>query len=135
MPSYIVKAAPDQPYYLIWSTIVDAPTAVFANREALGIHLWRQFAAEHPDCAPGWNASPDARIARADATGTSAIEPPGYLGWDDESFLVMESAPPGPSDNGCWMLPRARLVDYCRAILDNDEPAAHACLQWAAHDA
>src|SRR5574338_79451 len=73
MPSYIVKAAPDEDLYCEWSTIVDAPTWL-GDREGL---IESGFAQD--------------RIERADQSGTSAFG--GSYGWDDDRFLIREMVP------------------------------------------
>lgn len=90
MPGYIVKAAPDEDFYVIWSTVVDNITFSgtqdeVADYERMNSGRMQAIDPEH---------RVDARIARADATGTSAMwpeekdGPDKYLGWNDETFLV-----------------------------------------------
>lgn len=125
MPSYVVKAAPDEDLYLIWSTIVDCATHI-GTRPEIAEHLWSEHRRGHPDCDPKPGTGPDARMARADKTGSSVIEPEGAYGWDDDAFTVMEAA---PRDGHRYELPRANLAAYARALLAGDEAAAHALLR------
>lgn len=128
MGDVLVKAARDQDIYLIWSTIVDAPTWIFGSRDEASQHLWREYRWTHPDCTPGQRSGPAARLKRADDTGTSAIEPAGMYGWDDDEFVFMEGSPQSP-EGSWWVLPRTKLADYCRRMLDDDEPGALALLE------
>jgi hypothetical protein len=125
MPSYVVKAARDEDLYLIWSTVVDCATYV-GTRAEIAEHLWSEHRRGHPDCDPKPGSGPDARMARADKTGSSVLEPAGAYGWDDAAFMVMEAA---PHDDHWYELPRANLAAYARALLADDEPAAHALLR------
>lgn len=65
-------------------------------------------------------------MARADRLGTSARGPAGMYGWDDDAFQVGEAS---PHDGRWWELPRTNLVAYARALLAEDEAAAHALLR------
>jgi hypothetical protein len=125
MGEFVVKAAPDVDLYLIWSTVVDSVCVVGTRAEILA-HLWADYRMEHPECTPNPGTGPDARMARADRLGSSAHEPAGMYGWNDEAFHVGEAA---PRTGGWWELPRASLVAYARALLADDEAAAHALLQ------
>lgn len=125
MGEFVVKASPDVDLYLIWSTITDCPYYV-GTREEIREHLWDEYRSEHPHSTPQPGYSPDDRMARADEHGTSAQAPAGMYGWDDEAFSIREVVP----DDGHWYeLPRVNLVAYARALLDEDEPAAHALLR------
>ena len=113
MPSYIVKASPDEDWYAVWSTIVDAPT-YFGTRAELerSIHDPRELAPE--------------RFARADERGTSADwtdwpKDDMPFGWNYAEFLVMEGSPDNPDGaDGCWLLPRENLRAYCERLANDD---------------
>ena len=99
MPREIVKVAPDEDFYVEWSSIVEAPTA-FGDREGMQAHL----------------ASTDAlgdgkRIDRADATGSSAIGGWGWT-WEHETTIYQQQG----------NLPRRNLRALC-ARLAKDEHA------------
>lgn len=125
MGDFVVKAAPDSDLFLIWSTVVDAPTCV-GTGDQIAAHLWTQWRRQHPDCIPKPGKGPAARMARAHTAGTSAVEPEGAYGWSDEEFIVMEAA---PHDGWFYVLPRANLVAYAEALLADDDAAAHALLR------
>jgi len=81
MPSYIIKRSPDHDEYLIWSTIVDAPTTTVGNREeVLELLAWR---------FPGDDS--EARLERADRQGSSAYS--GQYGFEHDHFIWREDAP------------------------------------------
>jgi len=120
MGDFILKASPDEDLYLIWSTVVDAPTWVFGSSDEIADHLWAEWRRQHPDCSPKPGTGPAARLARADIHGSSMIDPQ-IGGWGDESLLLGNGTP----DDGWWYeLPRTNLTAYARALLDQDEAAA-----------
>lgn len=123
MGQAIVKAAKDRDLYLIWSSVVDAPVWV-GDRAELLEHLWDEYRREHPNSTPNPGYGPEDRIARADRTGTSMIDPPVY-GWDDDAIIVMEGSP----DDGWYHIRRDRLADYAEALLRDDDAAATALLE------
>lgn len=111
MPSYIVKASPDEDFYVMWSTIVDAPIA-WGSREDLTREARdpRDVAAE--------------RFDRADHNGTSAAWPDWpaedqpYVWGDSEGFMLGEVGP--ECEDGTYILPRANLRVFCER-LETDE--------------
>jgi hypothetical protein len=125
MPSFIVKAAKGVDLYLIWSTLNDCATHV-GTRDEIRKHLWAEYHREHPECLHKAGTSPSAGLDRADARGTSAIEPAGIYGWGDEAFHVAGGA---PMDGRRYELPREHLADYARALLADDNEAARALLR------
>lgn len=74
MPTYILKASPDEDLYVEWSTIVDCPVGWGTRKET---HAYDP------------NTNTEERLDRADKDGTSALwgNPPAF-GWDDEEFVV-----------------------------------------------
>jgi hypothetical protein len=99
MPSFIVKASPDEDYYVMWSEIVDAPTAA-GTRAELETTSYFQPA----DVAPE-------RFARADQYGTSAAAPAGgkiyrFYEWSDSGMVYKQQG----------YLPRARLRELCERL-------------------
>lgn len=144
MGDVLVRASRDDDSpYLIWSTVVDSPTWVFANRDEAEEFLNDEWRHRNPQVGPdGKWFTPDEvvsfhesdpnlpanRLSRADANGSASFG--GSFGWDDERFHVGEGAPPQPEDGQAlwWHLPRERLADYARALLDDDEAAAQALL-------
>jgi hypothetical protein len=125
MPSFIVKASPDEDWYCRWSTIVDAPT-YWGSREELTSAAWQpeEVAAE--------------RFERADANGTSACIPgvpadEQWFGWNDGDFILMEAGPDYPEgEDGCWLLPRANLRAFCEG-LDAERDTTPLC-RWKRHE-
>lgn len=123
MPSFIVKANPDEDWYCRWSTIVDAPTT-WGSREEMTRAAYdpAEVAAE--------------RFQRADKNGTSAAWPDfpdadQPFGWTDESFILMESGPEY-REGGCWLLPRKNLRPFCEALAD-DRDTTPLCV-WERHE-
>jgi hypothetical protein len=118
----VVKCAPDQDLYLIWSSQIDN-AIVAGDREGIIEHLL----ANEPQ-TPGHTA--EERLARADEHGTSMLDCRWY-GWNDEYFRVMEHAPPRPAGPaGDWHIRRDRLADYAEALLAEDEAAGWALMEW-----
>lgn len=113
MGMYIIKATRDRDLFVEWSSIVEAPTFIGTRAEILA----------HLDRAPEpWRGdSPDARVVRAEETGTSMKRDPmapGYVGpldgaWDDSGQIVEQRG---------W-LPRARLAEFLDAYLADPEKA------------
>ena len=90
MPSYIVKAAPEQDFYVIWSTVTESPHCWGGQR---AVRAWLHVHEDRPaNDQPRWDC--------ADATGTSSLD--GFYGWDDDGFIY---------DQRGW-LPRPRLLAF-----------------------
>lgn len=124
MPSYIVKADPDQDWYCLWSTIVDAPCQ------------WGSRAEMESQSYDPREVAPE-RFARADKNGTSAAwenwpEDDMPFGWNDDEFLLMNATPEWPDDNGCWLLPRKNLRAFCEAL--EAEQDTTPLLVWQQHE-
>lgn len=105
MPHFIVKADPNEDWYVEWTTITDGPYAIGTRAD---------FLEERPD----W----EDRLDRADKYGTSALvggaEP--WFGWEDKEFMVAE--PLGEQRD----LPRKHLKEYSEFIIDDNISAAFA---------
>jgi hypothetical protein len=100
MPSYIVKPDRGEDFYVIWSTVVEAPLA-FGDRAYLQTLT-------HHETAPE-------RFARADERGSSAMWPSTndpYLGYSSKGMIYEQRG---------W-LPRGNLKAAC-ALLGEDERA------------
>ena len=99
MPHYIVKAHPDNDFYVDWSTIVDAPI-------------------EWGPAADFTEQIPADRKERADRNGTSSHDP-RFFGWQDPFFIVANLG-----DGRFYNLPRPNLQAFCEAMNpDPDNPA------------
>lgn len=84
MPSFIIKPKRTEDFYVLWSTIVDAPTA-FGSREDLSATL-------------GATEGRAERFDRAEEFGTSMCDPElppnaQWFGWNDEEFIIREVGP------------------------------------------
>ena len=104
MPGFIVKAHPDEDFYIRWSTVVDAPTR-WGKRDSFN--------------------EPAERFERADRNGTSAIwdelpEDEQPFGWNDAEFIVREETPEPPEDH-YWTLPRKNLKAFCVRLDRNED--------------
>ena len=88
MPTYIIRRSPVHDEYLLWSTVVDAPTSrVLTRQEALDYAsavggIDEDLAAEHGR----------RRIKRADEQGSSE-QGRVYYGYRTEKFWWREDAP------------------------------------------
>jgi hypothetical protein len=106
----VLKAAPDEDLYVVWSSSVDNATFVGTRAELLA-----------GGCAPS-------RLARADRYGTSSRMRTGdsdasrYLGWDSLD-LVVHNQPEVPSPWGNTLL-RSDLGAFARARRAGDDAAA-----------
>jgi hypothetical protein len=117
MPAYILKIHPDRDLYVEWSTIVDNAIRWGTRAEFLD-HL----AKVQPDLLDDPWHCPEARLARADAHGTSALSNiedrhPPRGGWD--SSLMVEQR---------GTLRRDDLEAYVAAMEAGDPDKAYALL-------
>jgi hypothetical protein len=123
MPSFLVKASPDEDWYCMWSTIVDAPTSWGTRTDLVrAAYDAREVASE--------------RFDRADKNGTSARIPgtadaDQWYGWTDGPFILMEAGP-DYREGGCWLLPRENLRAFCEA-LEADQDTTPLCV-WEQHE-
>lgn len=93
--SVLIKCAPDQDRYVLWSNICDLPT-MHGDRAAVLTWLLSYEYRSDP-------AEAHAKIARADGNGGSTLF--GLHNWDDEYLLMGQRG----------LLPRARLWELCEA--------------------
>lgn len=118
MPSFIVKPKRDEDFYVVYSTVVDAPTGWGARADFESAHMLhpQDFAYE--------------RFLRADEHGSSCLEFDrdgyrlGWYWWDEAEFTIMN----GPGAPGT--LPRDQLRAYCE-VQELDEAAAAAMVKPA----
>lgn len=107
MPSYLLKCAPDEDFYVYWSDVVEAPVAWGTRAEI------SEYMRTHTREA----GSRGERFSRADAAGSSALWPsrskPVY-GWDSPCLIYEQRG----------TLPRASLRALCEALERGDEEAA-----------
>lgn len=124
MPRYIVKPKRDEDFYVVYSTIVDAP-ARWGTRAELAAD-------------PASEAWPD-RMERADEHGTSAMwgEPP-YLGWDETEITVREGFDPEKREKKAWSATVARddLREFCESIGAHGrwDPRSPLIIRWTYFD-
>lgn len=119
MPKFVMKVDRDRDLYVYWSTVVESPVFI-GNRE----EMLAELATEIPrGYVPTEDNSPEARVARADENGTSALyfppPTPQDGAWDDAGQIVEQRG---------W-LPRADLGRFVDALLADDRDAAYAVLQ------
>jgi len=96
MPSIVLKATPDRDLYCYWSSVVEAPVFI-GTRAEISAHLVQGSA----------NPEVEARMARADRVGTSALyfdTDPQDGAWESTGFIYQQQG----------FLPRSRLA----ALLD-----------------
>lgn len=111
MPSFIVKPVADEDFYVVWSTIVDAPTA-FGTLGELAAELGPKKGAPE-------------RFLRADEFGTSMQDPQiprdrQWFGWHDKAFQLMEWPWPGRRHDGIYQVPRENVRALCEQNEDED---------------
>lgn len=99
MGDTIVKASPDEDFYVVISSIVDAPNYWGTRAE---------LEAEYEHSAPR-------RFDDADRTGTSSRWS-GYkdMAWDDDTIIIREGVPEG------GILHRRDLKEFCLRLEDPD---------------
>lgn len=105
MGTVIIKAAKDRDLYLEWSSVVEAPTLVGTREEILN-HL------NTPRPGQYW-ATPEeneARLARADANGSSGFPPFDDGAWNDSTLMYQQQG----------LLPRYHLATLADRIIAGD---------------
>lgn len=116
MPGFIFKEAPDVDYYVMWSSVVDAPTMT-GNRAVMLAYLEQSSDPYLRDDAPH---HPKNRLARVDATGTSSmwVENAGLRdkfpedgAWDDDTYIYKQEG----------VLTRAGMFELCHRTDDDTE--------------
>lgn len=102
MPSYVLRVAPDDPTYVLWSTVVEAP--IFMGDEAeMRTYLERfEQRCKEPCC---YQKQVLDRLDRANRAGTSSLG--GFYGYDDPGMIVEQTG----------VLPRSALGAFARAFL------------------
>lgn len=105
MPSYVVKADRDHDLYVMWSTVVDGPTATGTREE---------MAARHD--------VDEARLGRADEFGSSALSR-GLGDWHDSGFVVKWDHTGSWETEFRW-LPRKNLYAW---LTTGDESLTEPC--------
>lgn len=104
MPTYLLRVAPDDPTYVAWSTVVEAPTFMGDETAALE-YLKYERTCSQPCCHKVQVLD---RLERANRFGTSSLD--GYMGYDDDGFIVEQRG----------VLPRSALGPFTRAYMRDD---------------
>ncbi|MFC4128889.1 hypothetical protein [Nocardia rhizosphaerae] len=96
----IIKPVRDEDFYVVYSSIVDAPIGCGTRAELLATY-------EH--------AAAD-RLDRADETGTSSKL--GWYGWDEQSITVREGFRPDAYPANAWaaIVARTDLRKLCESV-------------------
>lgn len=122
MSKFVFKEAPDVDYYVLWSSIVEAPAATGSREEMLTI-LRRDSDRYLREDAP---YHPDRRMERCDETGTTSL-------WvATASAESAEFAAHGHPEEGSWaddtyiyrqqgVLTRKALFELCHRTDEDDE--------------
>jgi hypothetical protein len=105
MTTALLKVAPDQDLYTVWSFSVDNVLAVRTHREIKASRAWT-----------------DEQLRRADETGTSSTDGDGS--WDERVFVVANTY----HRLGCFELRRDQLADYARLLREGKAASAEALL-------
>ena len=114
MGTIVIKPERDTDLYVGWSTIVEAPVWWGPRAEVT------QYLIEDAAKPYGDSTSPEARLARADANGTSALGGFAFFGrWDDEDLIYEQRG----------LLPRRCLIEACEALAREDESAVWDLLE------
>lgn len=104
MRGYVVKPAPAEDFYVVWSDIVEAPVA-FGPREYIA----------SLDISDGQTIAD--RIGRADDKGSSALWPcreSPYLGWGDDTLIYQQQG----------ILRRHNLPELCCRLSEDENASA-----------
>jgi hypothetical protein len=113
---FIVKAAPDVDLYMEWSLVADGPTYV-GNRVQMLSYLGRTDPGRLAD-------TPESRLNRADADGTSTRHGPDGVGsWRDSGMVVANR----------W-LSRDKFPEFMRLYHEVSERAAYGLLESLASE-
>lgn len=120
MGHFITKTGPDDDFYILWSTVVDAPIAVFESTKDLQEYLEND--ARH------WSRTPMQLLLALEADGSTAAAWKAGT-WEDPELVVMEGAPPLPA-RGHWVLPRGKQTAYALASLRGDHEQANTHLEF-----
>ncbi|MFD6565482.1 hypothetical protein [Micromonospora profundi] len=111
MPSIVIKPERDRDFYVIWSTIVEAPTAWGTRAEVRG-YLAEDWEERSPGRTPDMLDDFDGRLDRAAVHGTSALGGFAFFGrWDDEGFMYEQRG----------VLPRHHLTRACELLGEDRE--------------
>lgn len=108
MPRYIVKPRPSEDFYVIYSTVVDAPV-VWGTREDM-------LTDEDTD---------ESRMNRTDTYGSSTLWPSTqnpYMGWNSQQhFQIREGIHPDYLPDGAWAcyVDRDNLRALCETAEDD----------------
>ena len=103
MPSLILKASPEEDWYVSWSTVVDAPVDIPGTRQ--------EYAAKYGE----------ERVARAERIGTSMWHPDAPTQWfafDDDGIVM--TAEGNPIAGQGW-INRSDLRAYVEAMVADDQ--------------
>lgn len=113
MPSFIVKPRAGEDFYVVWSTVVDAPTMFGTRDELISDYPSRsEFASE--------------RFDRADEYGTSMCDPDlprdrQWFGWHDEAFRLENwPIPNARHGEGIYEVRRENVRALCERYPDGD---------------
>lgn len=124
MPSIVIKPERDGDLYVIWSTIVEAPTAWGTRTEVRG-YLAEDWEERFPGRAPDSLDDFDARLDRADANGTSALGGFSFFGrWDDDGFVYEQRG----------ILPRRHLARAVELLEADREPEVWDLMEPFEHE-
>lgn len=85
VPQVVIKPSPDRDEYVVWCTTTEAPAAAGTRAEVL-TWLTEDWYRQHPLCHPLGAGAPAERLARADATGTSAMGGYAFGQWGEDLF-------------------------------------------------
>ncbi|UDL16754.1 hypothetical protein SEA_ATUIN_61 [Arthrobacter phage Atuin] len=99
MGNFIIKADPEEDFYILWSTYTDSP---------IGYGTRQEFEDWEPETYT------DQRFERADRTGTSYLL--GCGSWEDDIRLVTGGTKPDH-----WYIPREHIRQVCVGLVDNDD--------------
>lgn len=108
MGRYIIKPDKELDLYVEWSTTVDNPTCVASRAEMAAYLVEGQ---KHT------SAQAEARLERADRSGSSMLDPTG-CDWDDEGLIPL-------THKGQRWLRRGRLGAYCLLVAVDDPEGAY----------
>ena len=89
---FVIKPDPALDFYILWSTIVDAPVLWGSRTKMLAVDKYYNIHNE--------------RLDRTDERGTSSLGDPPWYGWDHEKFVF----------EGYGLIKRSDLVELCKRM-------------------
>lgn len=129
MATYVLRAAPETDLYVLYC---DSGNQIVFVGDREGTAQFLPAPSEYGSVTALTDPahSPEARLARADATGTSALWNRTVYGYDYDGLNLFWHR----DLVGAWWLRRDRLAAYAQALVEDEDDVAFALLEPRRHD-